>query len=252
MTTTVLRGVVLACLLTLAPGCNSDPTGPSLAEADLRILFIGNSLTYSNDLPGLVRTIAAHKGISISTAMVARPNYALEDHWNSGIESVIRDLAPDVVIMQQGPSSLPESRLHLVEWTERLAGPIREVGARPALLQVWPDLFRVHAFDDVRDSYKAAADAVDGDFIPFGEVMRGLLAVPGITPVAHDSFHPSGLGTIAGAAMVLRAYFPDVLEGLPDQIQPPPGDDAPQVHLTPEQAAVVWSVVERVAVEWGF
>jgi len=41
--------------------------------ADLRILFIGNSLTYSNDLPSMVRRIGELDGRRIETAMVAAP-----------------------------------------------------------------------------------------------------------------------------------------------------------------------------------
>ncbi|NIW67124.1 MAG: hypothetical protein GWN23_26180, partial [Gemmatimonadetes bacterium] len=52
-------GVALALAAQAAalPGCSSGPglSGPGPAEADLRLLFVGNSLTYTNDLPNLVR-----------------------------------------------------------------------------------------------------------------------------------------------------------------------------------------------------
>ena len=51
--------------------------------ADLRILFIGNSLTYINDLPSMVRRIGEIDGREIETTMVAAPNYSLEDHLMS-------------------------------------------------------------------------------------------------------------------------------------------------------------------------
>ena len=41
----------LFVLLTACAGTSQEPLQP---DNDLRILFIGNSLTYSNDLPGLV------------------------------------------------------------------------------------------------------------------------------------------------------------------------------------------------------
>jgi hypothetical protein len=54
------------------------------AAAPLRILFIGNSLTYVNDLPALVQAIGKANGEKVETRMVAYPDYSLEDHWNSG------------------------------------------------------------------------------------------------------------------------------------------------------------------------
>lgn len=242
-------GLVLVALLTL--GCNLGSTGPELVDADLRILFIGNSLTYVNDLPGLVETIAEAAGQSVETAMVARPNYSLEDHWNAGVAREIRRLRPDVVVMQQGPSSLPENQEYLKVWTEIVSEVITEEGARPALMMVWPELARVHAYDAVRDSYLNAAIAVDGDFIPSGEAFRAILAVPGMAPYSPDRFHPSHLGSVVAAAMVVRAYFPNALEGLGATITPSDSDN-PQVNLTESEASVVWSIVERVAAEWGY
>src|SRR5437667_8666113 len=44
-------------------------------------LFIGNSLTMSNDLPGVVSALAAAAGGRLPTTVVAFPGFALEDHW---------------------------------------------------------------------------------------------------------------------------------------------------------------------------
>jgi len=48
------------------------------------ILFIGNSLTYANDIPGRVAQLGKENGAKITTQMIAHPDYTLEDHWNSG------------------------------------------------------------------------------------------------------------------------------------------------------------------------
>ncbi len=242
-------GLVVLGLLTMACGIGS--TGPELGQADLRIVFIGNSLTYTNDLPGLVETIAEAAGKSVETAMIAQPNYSIEDHWHSGIANDIRRLKPDLVIMQQGPSSLPENQEYLREWTVIISEVIRDEGATPALLMVWPELARVHAYDAVRDAYNNAAIAVDGDFIPAGEAFRAILAIPGMAPYSPDRFHPSHLGSVTAAAMVVRVYFPDALEGLGASIIPTDSDN-PRVNLTASEAGVVWSVVDRVAAEWGY
>jgi hypothetical protein len=50
----------------------------------LRVLFIGNSLTYTNDLPGIVKAFAqADRQQAFESRTIAFPNYSLEDHWNS-------------------------------------------------------------------------------------------------------------------------------------------------------------------------
>ena len=47
-----------------------------------RILFIGNSLTYSNDLPAMVCAMARSAGRQATCESVAKPDYGLEEHWN--------------------------------------------------------------------------------------------------------------------------------------------------------------------------
>ena len=105
---------------------------------ELRVLFIGNSLTYSNDLPAIVAALAEssqQKRFIYKT--IAVPNFSLEDHWNLGdAQKAIAKDKWDVVVLQQGPSGLPESRQSLLEYTRRFAQAIRAVGAKPALYQV--------------------------------------------------------------------------------------------------------------------
>lgn len=110
------------------------------------------------------------------------------------------------MILQQGPSSLPESREHLVFWSGRLAEAIRAAGGRPALLMVWPPSPHPEAFDDVRDSYAAAAKAVDGLFIPAGETWREVWKRdPALALYGPDGFHPSQLGSLAAALTAMRS-----------------------------------------------
>ena len=63
---------------------NTPPRGDELTNTDFNILFIGNSLTYVNNLPQLVKDAALLKGITIGTKSIAHGNYALLDHWADG------------------------------------------------------------------------------------------------------------------------------------------------------------------------
>jgi hypothetical protein len=53
--------------------------------APIRVLFIGNSLTASNDLPAVVARLAdARSQPRPIVQMVAAGGFSLEDHWNKG------------------------------------------------------------------------------------------------------------------------------------------------------------------------
>ena len=53
---------------------------PISEPGHIKILFIGNSLTYTNNLPELVEKLGEKSNVKIKTQMLAKPNYALEDH----------------------------------------------------------------------------------------------------------------------------------------------------------------------------
>jgi hypothetical protein len=197
--------LILAGLLVGLTGCgNSSALSPPSPQV-YRILFIGNSLTYTNDLPGTVGRLASVAGDSFEVESVAYPNYALIDHVHGPSDAVglIRSEAWDYVVLQQGPSSLPISRDTLILATKLLDSDIRAAGGRTAELMVWPDRDNIAAFDQVRGSYQAAALAVDGLFLPGGEAWRTAWVFdPSIPLYGGDGFHPGQLGTLLTALVV--------------------------------------------------
>jgi hypothetical protein len=244
----VQRTLLWLVFLSAVPACGNGPTGPSFdPDADLKVLFVGNSLTFANDLPGMVGTVSEAAGYHWSTTMVAGANFALQDHWAAGIGATIRDLEPDVVVLQQGPSSLPASRINLIAWTDTLSGAIRAAGGTPALLMVWPELARYSVMDAVRESYRAAAEKVDGVFIPAGEAFRRLHdGHPDLEPYGPDGFHPSRMGTLVSALAVVRSLSGEPLPSLPSSMVPS-DPERPTVQVSSGDLQVLRAAVEEAA-----
>jgi hypothetical protein len=197
-----MKRLVAAALAVLATA-GAVPGGP---VPPLRVLFVGNSLTYVNDLPALVGQIAKGDGLELRTATVAYPNYSLADHLARG--DAARELARggwDIVVLQQGPSGLPESRAELLRSTRDFAARAAAAHARVALLGVWPAADRPNAFDSVAASYAAAAEAVHGLLLPAGTAWtRAWRRDPSLPLYGPDGFHPAPLGSILAALVVYR------------------------------------------------
>lgn len=217
---------MLSLAVPILAACSSiSVTAPKFDDdADVKILFVGNSLTYVHDVPGLVRQLAAHDDLSVSTATIAYPDFALEDHWNNGIADEIRRLRADIVVMQQGPSSLVDNRAHLVHWSQQLAAVVREAGGEPALYMVWPDATRRFAFADVETSYAQAAQAVGGRLLPAGTTWLRAWDEDSELPLyAGDGLHASYLGALAAAQTIYAGLF-DVdassINALNDNVSP--------------------------------
>lgn len=173
-----------------------------------RILFIGNSLTYANDLPAMVCALARAAGRQAVCASVAKPDYGLEEHWNEG--RVQKEIARgwDVVVLQQGPSALPESRRLLVSYARKLDGEIRKAGARPALYMVWPSQTRRGDFPAVSQSYAVAARQIEGVLLPAGDAWRAVWDIDDrIQLYSDDGFHPSHSGSYLAAVVIYSQLF---------------------------------------------
>jgi hypothetical protein len=187
----------------------SPPPGPPIPNppglgVGARVLFIGNSLTRWNDLPAMVRTMAAAEGLGWEVEEQLIDGAGLEDHWERGVaQSRIRSGPWDAVVLQQGPSSLADSRANLRQWAGEFDGLVREAGGRSALYMVWPESARFAWFDRVRDSYALAARDVEGWFLPAGESWRAAWeAEPSLALYGGDGFHPSPAGTYAAALTI--------------------------------------------------
>jgi len=235
--------LALALALVGTSCLGGGPTVPSLPPGGVRVLFIGNSLTYVNDLPGMVQRLARLAGnTDLATASVAFPNYALEDHWSEGTARaalVQRDW--EFVVLQQGPSSLPQNQVHLATWSGQFAPLIRAAGAEPVLYMVWPSLARFDDFPEVRNSYRNAAEVVEGIFAPAGDAWMAMWETepaPGL--YSGDGFHPSQLGTYL-AALVILARLTNIDPTTLPPVIPHQGGQTP---LAPELAERLQAAAE--------
>jgi hypothetical protein len=176
-----------------------------MTELVVRVLLIGNSLTAANDLPATVTAMGRAAGVRIVCTTVAKPNFSLEDHWNDGeARRAIARGGWSFVVLQQGPSALPESRVLLEEYVRRFDGLIRRAGAQTAVFMVWPSRDRSGDFAGVSASYAAAAASVGARLARAGDAWRDAWRRdPRLALYGPDGFHPTPLGSLL-AAMVIE------------------------------------------------
>ena len=195
------RNLLLLLLVLISQIKNLAATEP---VKDLKVLFIGNSLTYTNNLPALVEEMATLDGKKISTHSILLANYSIEDHWNEGVaEAEIEKGGYDYVVFQQGPSALPESQFLLLEYAGRFAKVCQENKSKMALYMVWPSKARLFDLDNVIRSYTNAAEKTGSLLCPAGLSWKyAWQASPSTSLYGPDDFHPGIDGSVLAALTV--------------------------------------------------
>lgn len=174
-----------------------------------RILFVGNSLTYTNNLPELVEKEAKSRGLKVQTTMLAFPNYAIIDHWNDGeVQKLIRSEKFDFVVVQQGPSSQEEGSRMLLEDGARLGLLCENHGSKLAYFMVWPSRSYYYTFDGVIKNHKTAAKENDALLCPVGEAWKVYFDENNdFSLYGRDGFHPSPKGSRLAASVIIDTLF---------------------------------------------
>lgn len=181
-------------------GCGQD---------QIKLLFIGNSLTYTNDLPRLCVKDLEGKGLIAKAQTLAYPNYGLEDHWNDGkAEILIIDGGFDYVIIQQGPSSQEYGRTSLINYGGKLKQACEKGGAELVFFMVWPSKQYYHTFDGVIENYRNAAIVNGAKCAEVGVKWRAQVESKEDAGLyGLDGFHPSRKGSELAAAIITKTIF---------------------------------------------
>ncbi|GAA4280456.1 SGNH/GDSL hydrolase family protein [Gaetbulibacter aestuarii] len=173
------------------------------------VLFVGNSLTYINNLPELVKNQAALRGISVDYTLLAFPDYAIIDHWKDGkVQKLISSQNFDFVIIQQGPSSQNEGREMLLNDGQKYSELCQLNHAKLCYFMVWPALTYYHTFNKVIGNYSDAAKKNHALLLPVGKVWKTHFDdTSNFDYYGSDGFHPSLKGSQVAAKIIVENLF---------------------------------------------
>jgi len=179
-------------------------------KTEVNILFIGNSLTYTNNLPLLVKKQAKQHGITVNTKTVAKPNYAISDHWHEAeVQKLIASKNYHFVIIQQGPSSQLDGRQLLIDYGKKYSALCKNNNAKLVYFMVWPPINHPERFEGVINNHRYAAKINNAILCPVGEVWKKHFnATNKYDYYSADGFHPSRKGSNSAAKIIVEHLFP--------------------------------------------
>ena len=200
-----------------APTIAGDLDAARSSQSGYRVLFVGNSLTYTHDVPGMVDRLAkAQPGpvplIVVSDTLGGRGL----DYWaDSGeLRRLIAEVPWNVVVLQERSvtPSLPASdRVHDMDPPlRRLAGEVRARGAQTMLFMTWAHehgMFSGDSYGAMQDriaaAYEAEGAAVGAPVAPVGVAWaRAHELAPSLDLWGGDDTHESDKGAYLAACVL--------------------------------------------------
>lgn len=175
----------------------------------LRILFIGNSLTYENDLPaifvGIIKDRQPNKALKVFASTA--PGYALWQHarFNETKQAIINQGPWDMVVLQdQSQMPLNDATATNMDqaclWFDSL---IRRNHAHTVLLMTWSDFSKPKNQAMISKVYRKIGQELNATVIPAGELMLEVSRKePEIPLYLSDGRHPSPYGSYLIACLL--------------------------------------------------
>lgn len=276
----------LVLIALFAIGSCSAPIETSLYERaldpenPLRILFIGNSYTFYNDMPYMLEKLAeaAHPPLYVQTEMVAEGGESLRGHWERGIaQETIRNEEWDVVFLQ-GVSSLGYSysvegdRIFgypdmFYEFARRFQEVIAEAGSETFFFSTWLyEGAQPKFIDSIDYAYMAIASELEAGIAPVGKVWREVLkSNPNAGLYNPDRSHPSSIGSYLTATVIYTELFDRNPLALPNALPGPPanisgirsGETMPDIEILSEEEAkmiqeTAWATHQELLANGGY
>lgn len=197
-------------------------------EPPLRVLFIGNSYTYFNNLPEIVGDFArlANTSRELRIESVVRGGATLRDHWNDGAALARLRSGPwDFVVLQEQSMlgvALQDGRPTINDpaffhhHARLFVDQVKAAGATPVFFLTWSRRASPELQDRLTSAYQSIASATGARLAAVGaawqEVRRRR---PSLELYDRDGTHPSPTGSYLAAATIWSTITGTTPVGLP-------------------------------------
>ena len=184
----------------------------------LKVLFVGNSYTFVNDLPALVSKLAQAAGAPALTVDSATGGgLMLQNHWTNTTTLNKIDTGGWTHVVLQGQSMEPVcAYVTFGTYAKKLGDRVKKAGATPVWFMTWARKAGSNDYKQwpctggdaktmqkgLRDAYTKAATATSGVVAPVGDAWEKVLAAEPTTALhSGDGSHPSMLGSYLAACV---------------------------------------------------
>jgi hypothetical protein len=205
----------------------------------IKLLFIGNSFTQRNNLPGLLAELAAARSLTVTYELISVGGASLRTHWNAGkAGKAIAEGVYDYVVLQE-QSTLPmKNAKRMAENVRLFDEAIKRAGSQAVLYMTWARQHAPETQQAIADAYNAIGQELGAIVVPVGLAWQTFLSKHD-KPLLYDrdQSHP----TLAGSYLAACAFLAALLKTNPIGIESGPAGLDQKDRLELQHAA--WKLI---------
>lgn len=240
-------------------------------DDQIKILFIGNSYTYFNSSPELVKALIQEKFPDqiVETQLISGGGMSLADHWqNEATIQTIRTGGWDYVVLQEqsklGMAVMIDNDIffgqteRFYEYARKFDAEITKADAKTVFLMTWSVRDKPEEQAILSHAYTTIAKELKAELVPVGLVWDELRTNPKLELYADDGGHPSPLGSYLSAVTLYSTLMADDPLGLSGTISghplsstgEPSADRNLLIEISDEKAKLIqeasWKVIHAL------
>ena len=173
----------------------------------MKILFIGNSHTYMNDMPELARRmIEDATGEACEVYMLAYSGRSLrwhmEEEYFSERFNILHGKYDYCVIQEQAhPMSAEEDT---IKYATKIVELCKRVGTVPVIFETWAEKAKPENQIEMNRRYRSLATKLDARLAPIGELWSEVLNSSDVDLYFRDGEHASAIGDFLIAIVLTK------------------------------------------------
>lgn len=209
---------------------------------ELKILFIGNSYTYGNDLPELLSQLMSGKGIKLYHESVTPGGATLEKQWLDGkAKEAIHKQAWDYVVLQEQSTRPFSNREAFFQYAKLFTDEIKTTKAKPLFYMTWASKANPDEESKLSEAYRTIAIETGSLVAPVGEAWKQAGLV-GMDLFISDGRHPNLLGSYLAGCVIYQTLTGKSALELPRQLMK---DGQPRAGLSESQAETLQRMADE-------
>jgi hypothetical protein len=177
-------------------------------RAHIAVLFVGNSLTYFNEMPRMTQAIASREARPLLVDAVTQSGASLEDLWfrTDAVKRIWQEHWDYVILQERGGRAAMDRGELFHRYLALFADQTRKSGGKPVLFMTW--------YPGNEAFFRNAAKRANVSLLAVGSAWQDLLEHGRFSRLDWDGTHPNLAGSYLIACSVYALVYEKPPRGL--------------------------------------